>query len=123
IGCARGIMRDHGGNVPATMDELVKLPGVGRKTANVVLGNAFGKSVGIVVDTHVSRVSGRLGFTRNSDPVKIESDLMKLIPQKEWTKFAHRVILHGRTLCVARKPKCRECLLNELCPSAEEPLE
>ena len=123
VGMARALVERHGGDVPRAREALVRLPGVGLKTANVVLGNAFGKSVGIVVDTHVSRVSGRLGFTRNSDPVKIESDLMKLIPQKEWTKFAHRVILHGRTLCVARKPKCRECLLNELCPSAEEPLE
>jgi len=123
IGAASALVDKHGGEVPQTMEELVALPGVGRKTANVVLGNAFGKSVGIVVDTHVSRVSGRLGLTRNSDPEKIEADLMKLIPQKEWTKFAHRMILHGRTVCVARKPKCRECLLNELCPSAEEPLE
>ena len=123
IGAAQKIEEKHGGEVPQTMEELVELPGVGRKTANVVLGNAFGKAVGIVVDTHVTRVAGRLGLTKNSDPVKIESDLMKLIPQKEWVKFSHRLIQHGREVCVARKPKCSECLLNELCPSAQEPLE
>ena len=105
------------------MDELTALPGVGRKTANVVLGNAFNIPVGVVVDTHVARVSGRLGLTSNSDPVKIEEDLMKLIPQKEWTSFSHRLIQHGREICIARKPKCAECRLNELCPSAEEPPE
>jgi endonuclease-3 len=105
------------------MDELVQLPGVGRKTANVVLGNAFNINAGIVVDTHVARVSGRLAFTESDDPVKIEADLMQLVPKKEWTKFAHRMILHGRTICVARKPKCAQCDLNDLCPSAEEPPE
>ena len=123
IGASKAIMEKHGGDVPRTMDELTALPGVGRKTANVVLSNAFKAAVGIVVDTHVSRVSGRLGLTSNSDPEKIEHDLMKLIPQKEWTSFSHRLIDHGRAICIARKPKCRECLLNELCPSAEEPLE
>jgi len=122
-GAARTIVEKHGGQVPQTMEELTALPGVGRKTANVVLGNAFGKAVGIVVDTHVSRVSARLGLTRQSDPEKIEADLMKLIPPKEWIRFSHRMILHGREICVARKPKCSQCLLNELCPSAEEPLE
>jgi endonuclease-3 len=105
------------------MEELTALPGVGRKTANVVLGNAFHLPVGVVVDTHVTRVSGRLGLTAHSDPVKIEQDLMKLIPQKEWTIFSHRLIAHGRKICIARKPKCRECFLNDVCPSAEEPLE
>ena len=105
------------------MEELTSLPGVGRKTANVVLSNAFRKPVGIVVDTHVTRVSGRLGLTAHDNAEKIEQDLMKLIPQKEWTSFSHRLIEHGRAVCVARKPKCRECRLNELCPSAEEPLE
>jgi endonuclease-3 len=105
------------------MEELTALPGVGRKTANVVLSNAFKKPAGVVVDTHVARLSGRLGLTENSDPVKIEDDLMKLIPQKEWTSFAHRLIAHGRAICIARKPKCSECRLNELCPSAEAPLE
>ncbi len=123
IAAGRAIVERHGGEVPQTMEELTALPGVGRKTANVVLANAFRKPVGVVVDTHVSRVSGRLGLTRHDDPVKIEQDLMGLIPQKEWTSFSHRMILHGREICVARKPKCRECQLNELCPSAEEPLE
>jgi endonuclease-3 len=123
IAASRAIVERHGGEVPKTMEELTALPGVGRKTANVVLSNAFNIRVGIVVDTHVTRVSGRLGFTKSSDPVVIEQDLMKLIPQKEWTVFSHRLIYHGRTVCVARKPRCRECLLNPLCPSAEEPLE
>jgi endonuclease-3 len=123
IAASKAIVEKHGGEVPQTMEELTALPGVGRKTANVVLGNAFKKNVGIVVDTHVARVSGRLGLTSNSDPVKIEEDLMKLIPQKEWTVFSHRLIYHGRQICIARKPKCSECRLNELCPSAEEPLE
>jgi endonuclease III len=123
IGASRAIMEKHAGEVPRTMEELTALPGVGRKTANVVLGNAFDTAIGIVVDTHVTRVSGRLGLTSNTDAVKIEQDLMKLIPQKEWTVFSHRLIQHGRQICIARKPKCRECRLNELCPSAEEPLE
>ena len=123
VGAAQAIVDRHGGEVPASMEQLVELPGVGRKTANVVLGNAYNQNVGIVVDTHVARVAGRLGLTANSDPVKIEQDLMKLVPQKEWTKFSHRLIVHGRQICIARKPKCGECLLNELCPSAQEPLE
>jgi endonuclease III len=123
IAASKSIMENHRGEVPRTMEELTALPGVGRKTANVVLGNAFHLPVGVVVDTHVTRVSGRLGLTAHSDPVKIEQDLMKLIPQKEWTVFSHRLIAHGRQICVARKPKCRECLLNDVCPSAEEPLE
>src|SRR5438045_1255191 len=120
IAASTAIMERHGGEVPQTMEELTALPGVGRKTANVVLSNAFKKPVGIVVDTHVARVSGRLGLTSSSDPVKIEDDLMKLIPQKEWTTFSHRLIYHGRQICIARKPKCSECRLNELCPSSEE---
>jgi endonuclease-3 len=123
IAASKAILERHGGAVPATMEELTLLPGVGRKTANVVLSNAFKKPVGIVVDTHVARLSGRLGLTENSDPVKIEEDLIKLIPPKEWTSFSHRLIAHGRAICIARKPKCSECRLNELCPSAEEPLE
>src|SRR3979490_262864 len=99
-------MEKHGGEVPRTMEELTALPGVGRKTANVVLSNAFNTPAGIVVDTHVTRVSGRLGLTQNFNAVKIEEDLMKLIPQKEWTAFSHRLILHGRQTCIARKPKC-----------------
>jgi endonuclease-3 len=123
IACSKAIVERHGGEVPRTMEELTALPGVGRKTANVVLANAFKTPAGIVVDTHVARVSGRLGFTKSSDPVVIEQDLMKLIPPKEWTAYSHRVIYHGREICVARKPKCAHCLLNELCPSAEQPLE
>ncbi len=123
IAASKAIMERHRGEVPRTMDELTALPGVGRKTANVVLSNAFKTPVGIVVDTHVTRVAGRLGLTASDDAVQIAQDLMKLIPQKEWTIFSHRLIYHGRQICVARKPKCRECLLNELCPSAEEPLE
>lgn len=123
IAASKAIMERHGGEPPRTMDELTALPGVGRKTANVVLSNAFKTPVGIVVDTHVTRVSGRLGLTSNSDAEKIEEDLMKLIPQKEWTAFAHRLIYHGRQICIARKPKCAECVLNDVCPSAEEPPE
>lgn len=123
IGASKAIIEIHHGEVPRTMEELTALPGVGRKTANVVLANAFRKPAGIVVDTHVSRVSTRLGFASHSDPEKIEQDLLKLIPPKEWTAFSHRVIHHGREICVARKPKCSECRINELCPSAEAPLE
>jgi endonuclease-3 len=121
IAASKAIVERHGGEVPRTMEALVALPGVGRKTANVVLSNAMNISVGIVVDTHVARVSGRLGLTANVDTEKIEQDLMKLLPPKEWTPFAHRLILHGRTICIARKPKCGECALNELCPSALVP--
>lgn len=123
IAASKAIVELHGGEVPDTMEALTALPGVGRKTANVVLSNAFKKPVGIVVDTHVTRLSARLGLTSNSDAVKIEEDLMKLIPQKEWTLFSHRLIAHGRALCIARKPKCKECALNDVCPSAEEPPE
>ena len=121
IAASKAIMEKHAGEVPQSMEELTALPGVGRKTANVVLSNAFKKPVGIVVDTHVTRVAGRLGLTANSDAVKIEEDLMKLLPPKEWTSFSHRVIEHGRAICIARKPKCAECDLNDVCPSAEEP--
>ena len=121
IAASKAIVEHHGGETPRTMEELTALPGVGRKTANVVLSNAFNTPVGIVVDTHVTRVSGRLGLTSNSDAEKIEQDLMELIPQKEWTAFSHRLIYHGRQICVARKPKCAECMLNDVCPSAEEP--
>jgi endonuclease-3 len=123
INCSKAIVEKHGGEVPRTMEELTALPGVGRKTANVVLGNAFQTPVGIVVDTHVSRVSGRLGLTASSDPVTIEEDLMKVIPKKDWTVFAHRLIYHGREICIARKPRCADCQLNPLCPSAEGALE
>ncbi len=123
IAASKAIVERHNGEVPKTMAELTALPGVGRKTANVVLSNAFKIAVGIVVDTHVTRVSARLGLTATDDAVKIEQDLMALIPQKEWINFSHRIIAHGRTICIARKPKCAQCALNELCPSAEEPPE
>jgi endonuclease-3 len=119
IGCSKAIMEKHGGEVPRTMEELVALPGVGRKTANVVLGNAFHTPAGIVVDTHMTRVSGRLGLTSSADAVKIEEDLVPLLPRSEWTAFAHRIIDHGREICEARKPKCPQCVLNDLCPSAQ----
>ena len=123
IAASRTIVEKHGGNVPGSMEELTALPGVGRKTANVVLSNALKTPVGIVVDTHVTRVAARLGLTANYDAVKIEDDLMALIPKKEWTAFSHRLIVHGRTICVARKPRCKDCRLNDLCPSSEEPQE
>jgi len=113
---SRDIVEKHGGEVPRTMSELVTLRGVGRKTANVVLGDAFGLSEGIVVDTHVTRLSRRLGLTKQSDPVKIERDLMDKVPRPDWTLFAHLLILHGRAVCQARKPRCRECPLARLCP-------
>jgi endonuclease III len=118
-GMASVLVDEHGGEVPRTMQELVALPGVGRKTANVVLGNAFGVDEGIVVDTHVRRVSGRLGLTEQQDPIKIEQDLIKLVPQEDWTVFSHLLILHGRRTCKARKPDCPNCILNDICPSAD----
>jgi len=119
VNCSKAIMERHGGEVPRTMEELVELPGVGRKTANVVLGNAFNTPAGVVVDTHVGRVSGRLGLTASADPVVIEQDLMKLLPREKWTQFAHRMIYHGRETCIARKPQCEVCVLNDICPSAQ----
>ena len=119
IGMAQAVVADHEGRIPATMDALVALPGVGRKTANVVLGNAFATNEGIVVDTHVARVSARLGLTRHTDPVRIEQDLMALTPRDDWALFSHLLIFHGRRICIARKPKCGECVLADLCPSAE----
>jgi endonuclease-3 len=118
IGMANAVDDQHGGEIPADMDALVKLPGVGRKTANVVLGYAFDANVGVVVDTHVTRVSQRLGLTRQSDPVKIEQDLMKLFPREGWTMLSHLFIEHGRQICIARKPKCEVCPLSDLCPAA-----
>jgi len=115
IACCREIVARHGGQVPATMEELVPLAGVGRKTANVVLGNAFGVP-GIPVDTHVARLSQRLGLTVETDPVKIERDLMQVVPKQEWTMFGHRVIYHGRQVCHARKPLCSACTLARQCP-------
>lgn len=118
IGMATGIAERHGGSVPSTLDALVKLPGVGRKTANVILGNAFNTNEGVVVDTHVTRLSQRLGLTTQSDAVKIEQDLMTLFPRDEWTMLSHLLIEHGRRICDARRPKCEECLLNDICPSS-----
>jgi endonuclease III len=117
-GMARALLERHGGKVPRTMAELVALPGVGRKTANVVLGNAFGVDEGIVVDTHVRRVSGRLGLTEERDPEKIEKDLLEVVPEEQRTVFSHLLIFHGRRVCKARKPDCPACVLNDLCPSA-----
>jgi len=116
--CCKDLVEKHGGEVPRTMDALTALAGVGRKTANVVLGNAFDINVGVVVDTHVQRLSNRLGLTKNTDPVKIEQDLIKLIPQDQWTLFSHWLIWHGRRRCYARKPDCPGCELKEICPSA-----
>jgi endonuclease-3 len=114
--CCRKLIKRHGGKVPQTMEELTQLDGVGRKTANVVLGNAFGINVGVVVDTHVARLSQRLGLTKQKDPEKIERDLMALVPQKQWTLFSHWLIWHGRRRCSARKPDCPNCEIQKLCP-------
>jgi endonuclease III len=118
IGMARALVERHGGEVPRTMDELQVLPGVGRKTANVILGNAYGINEGVTVDTHVTRLSGLLGLTRHADPVKIEQDLMPLFPQDEWAMLSHLLIFHGRQICIARRPRCGECVLADLCPSS-----
>jgi endonuclease-3 len=115
--CQR-IISEYGGEVPRTMSDLLSLAGVARKTANVVLGNAFGVIVGFVVDTHVGRLSRRLGWTKNTDPVKVEQDLMRIIPQQDWLDLSHLLIFHGRAICMARKPLCARCTLNHLCPSA-----
>jgi endonuclease-3 len=117
-GACRMILGDFGGRVPETMEELLRLPGVARKTANVVLGTGFGIASGIVVDTHVGRVSRRLGLTQESDPEKVERDLVELVPRREWIAFSDRLVVHGRRVCVARNPKCGECFLAALCPSA-----
>jgi endonuclease-3 len=115
--CCRLLVDEQGGKVPGTMEALVRLPGVGRKTANVVLGNAFGQNAGVVVDTHVARLSARLGLTRQTDPKKIERVLMKLLPQEDWALFSHWLIFHGRRRCKAVKPDCPNCELKDLCPS------
>ena len=117
-GACQLIVDELGGEVPATMEELLRLPGVARKTANVVLGTGYGIPSGIVVDTHVGRLSRRLGLTENEDPEKVERDLLAIIPQREWIDFAHRLILHGRAICIARAPRCGDCTLNDVCPSA-----
>lgn len=118
IGMARAVMERHGGRIPETMEELTRLPGVGRKTANVILGTAFGQATGVVVDTHVARLSRRLGLTRHQDPVRIERDLMGLFPPESWILLSHRLIQHGRSLCQARRPRCPECFLNQICLKA-----
>jgi len=115
IGAAKRVVNDFGGVVPRTMEEMLTIPGAARKTANVVLGTAYGIAVGVVVDTHVQRICARLDLTKASDPVKIEQDLVKIIPQNRWILFSHQIILHGRALCVARNPKCAECQLATLC--------
>ena len=118
IGMAAGLVDRHGGEVPADMDALILLPGVGRKTANVILGNAFGRNDGIVVDTHVTRLSNRLGFVSGTDAVKIEQALIPLFPRQRWTMLSHLLIEHGRQVCLARAPRCGDCLLADVCPSA-----
>ena len=118
IGMAQAVVADHAGRIPSSMEDLRTLPGVGRKTANVILGNAYGINEGVTVDTHVGRVSRRLGLTKHDDPEKVEQDLMKLVPRDDWALFSHLLIFHGRRICVARKPKCGECALAGMCPSA-----
>lgn len=118
VAAAKSLVGDHSGQVPRDLEALTRLPGVGRKTANVVLGNAYGIEAGIVVDTHVARLSKRLGLTKHTDPVKIEKDLIKVIPQDAWTLWSHLLIWHGRRRCAARKPDCPHCELRTLCPSA-----
>jgi endonuclease-3 len=120
IGMAKAVVERHGGEVPDAMEALLELPGVARKTANVLLGTWFRKAEGVVVDTHVGRIAGKLRLSREEDPAKVERDLMDLLPREEWTAFSHRVILHGRRICVARRPKCPACSLRELCPSRED---
>ena len=119
INTANILTEDYAGDVPRTMKELVKLPGVGRKTANVVLGNAFGIPSGIVVDTHVKRITKRYGLTEETDPEKVEKDLVLLVPKKDWIWFSHALILHGRETCMARKPLCIDCPIEETCPGAQ----
>ena len=118
LGMSAAVVERHDGEVPRTMEELVELPGVGRKTANVVLGNAFATNEGVVVDTHVGRLAVRLGLTNETDPVKVEQALMKLFPRDDWALLAHLLIFHGRRVCIARAPRCGECVLNDICPSS-----
>ena len=118
LGMTRAVVQEYGGEIPDSMEALVGLPGIGRKTANVILGNAFGRDEGIVVDTHVRRLSRRLRFTTHDDPEKIEHDLMDLFPRERWTMLSHLLIFHGRRVCVARKPMCEECVVSHLCPSS-----
>ena len=118
IGMAKAVVERHAGEIPRTMNELRVLPGVGRKTANVVLGNAFGVDEGIVVDTHVSRLAGRLRLTEETEPEKIERDLMAIVPKADWTVVSHLLIFHGRQVCIARRPRCEACVLARMCPSS-----
>ena len=118
LGMTRAVVEEHGGEIPRSMESLVDLPGIGRKTANVILGNAFGKNEGIVVDTHVRRLSRRLRLTTHDDPKKIERDLMDLFPRERWTMLSHLLIFHGRRVCVARRPRCEKCVVSHLCPSS-----
>jgi endonuclease-3 len=118
VGLAKLLVERHGGEVPRTLDELVALPGVGRKTANVVLGVAFGTPEGVVVDTHVQRIAQRLGWTKNTEPPKIEIDLCKLLPKSVWDRASHVLIFHGRRVCLAQKPQCETCGVSDACPSA-----
>ena len=118
IGMAQALVADHAGGVPRSMEQLYRLPGVGRKTANVILGNAYGINEGVTVDTHVGRVSRRLDLTREDDPVKVEQDLMELFPRDDWALLSHLMIFHGRQVCVARRPRCEDCVLADICPSA-----
>ncbi|MEE9162562.1 MAG: endonuclease III [Candidatus Neomarinimicrobiota bacterium] len=119
-GLAELVVAEHEGEIPGNMDELTRLPGVGRKTANVILGNAFGVP-GLVVDTHMLRLNNLLGLVNGRDAVKVEQALMRLLPPEEWTMYSHRIIEHGRAICIARRPRCGDCALNELCPGAQEP--
>jgi endonuclease-3 len=118
LGMAREVVAQHRGRIPRTMDALRLLPGVGRKTANVILGNAWGINEGVTVDTHVGRLSRYLGLTKHDDPEKVEQDLMKLVPREDWTLVSHLLIFHGRRVCIARRPQCEACVLADLCPSA-----
>jgi endonuclease-3 len=118
VGMAQAVLRDHHGTLPRTLAELTKLPGIGRKTGNVILGNAFGIDEGVVVDTHVKRLAGRMGFTRETTPEKVERDLMEVFPRERWTPLSHLLIFHGRGPCPARKPRCHECVVAHLCPSS-----
>ncbi len=120
VGAARKVISDFGGDVPRTMDELLTIPGVARKTANVVLGSWYNIADGVVVDTHVQRISRRLELTKNEDPRKIEQDLMEVIPRERWIAFSHQIIHHGRALCIARRPKCAECPLEDICHAADK---
>ncbi|HZI74322.1 MAG TPA: endonuclease III, partial [Gemmatimonadales bacterium] len=118
IGMAQALVADHGGEVPRTMEGLRKLPGVGRKTANVILGNAYGINEGVTVDTHVTRLSGLLGLSKQADAEKIEQELMRQFPQENWGLLSHLLIFHGRQVCIARRPRCGDCVLAQICPSS-----